>query len=49
MRDIRIEAHMANEVINERDCLESRECPLPLSRSADIPILLDKMKEKFPA
>lgn len=38
----------ANEVIDERDWVESLECPLPISRSDDILILLEKMKQKFP-
>ena len=38
----------ANEVIDERGWVESLQCPLPISRSDDIPILLEKMKEKFP-
>ena len=37
-----------NEMIDERDWVESFECPLPLFRSSDIPILLEKMEERFP-
>lgn len=38
----------AEEFLDERDLVESLQCPLPISRSDDIPILLEKMKEKFP-
>ena len=36
------------EFHDERDWVESLECPLPISRSDDILILLEKMKQKFP-
>ena len=38
----------ANEVIDERGWVESLECPLPLSRSSDIPILLKQIEKRFP-
>lgn len=46
--DVRTDAHVAHEMIDERDWIESFECPLPLSRSSDIPILREKMEERFP-
>ena len=46
--DVRTDAHIAHEMIDERDWVESFECPLSLSRSDDILILLEKMKERFP-
>lgn len=35
------------EMLDDRDWVESLECPLPLSRSSDISILLEKMEERF--
>ena len=48
MCDTRIGKLNADAVLDEGDWLESLECPLPISRSDDIPILLEKMKQKFP-
>lgn len=48
MYDTQIGNQNADEMPDDRDWLESLECPLPLSRSGDIHILLGKMKEKFP-
>ena len=44
----KIVGQTAEEFLDERDLVESLQCPLPISRSDDIPILLEKMKEKFP-
>lgn len=48
MADVKIGDQNTEKMFDERDWLESLECPLPISRSDDIHILLGKMKEKFP-
>lgn len=48
MGDVKIGDKNTEEMFNERNQLESLECPLPISRSDDILILLEKMKQKFP-
>lgn len=47
MSNVKIDVKSTDEMSDDRDSLESLDCPLPLARSNDIPILLEKIKEEF--